>query len=236
MGQIKCERLAVGYEDEIVARNINFELEAGDYLYVLGDNGSGKTTLIKTIAGLVKPLAGTVSLAEDIGENAVGYMPQQSLVQRDFPAAAGEIVLLGCLKRTGGGRFFYNRSQKEAAAANMRLMGIENIRNRPFSKLSGGQQQRVLLARALCAAEKILLLDEPTSGLDKEATREIYDYINAINKDGMTVIIVSHDMEAASKYASHVLDLSGKEAVFMTREKAFGNHGEKAFAEKGATN
>lgn len=211
--QLTCKNITVGYEDGAVAKNINFQLNAGDYMCILGENGSGKTTLMKTLLGLVPPLEGEIAIDKKDGLH-IGYLPQITQVQKDFPASVEEIVLSGCLKKTGKSPF-YKKSHKVEAHTNMRKVNICDLAKKSYRNLSGGQQQRVLLARALCAAEDVLLLDEPTAGLDAASTAEMYEYIEKLNKEGMTIIMISHDMDAV-KYASHVLEFE-EDIKFMTK-------------------
>ena len=214
MAQLTCSDLKLGYEGRTVLSGVSFSVEAGDYLCVVGENGSGKSTLMKTILGLMKPQSGKIIWGEGLRENEIGYLPQQTIVQKDFPATVWEIVMSGCQGRVGR-RPFYNRSEKELARQNMERMGIASFSRRCYRELSGGQQQRVLLARALCATQKILLLDEPVSGLDPLVTAEMYELIRRLNRKGVTIIMVSHDMAAATRYASHVLHV-GNEIFFGT--------------------
>ncbi len=219
MAQIVCENLILGYERRAVAAPINFQVNEGDYLYIVGDNGSGKSTLVKTLLGLCKPLGGTITYAEELRQNEIGYMPQQTMVQRDFPACVEEIVLSGCLNRMGI-RPFYCAKEKELATQMLEKMEIINLRKRSYKELSGGQQQRVLLARALCATRKMLLLDEPVAGLDPMATQEFYEVIHKLNqKDNITVLTVSHDIASAMKYATHILQIGEKTPFFGTPEE-----------------
>lgn len=214
---ITVKNLSVGYEGEVVAGNINFTVNKGDYLCIVGENGSGKTTLMKTLLGLRKPMGGEIIMGDDLKKNEIGYLPQQTIVQKDFPASVREIVMSGFQGRCGL-RPFYNKAEKEEALMNMERMGIKDLADKCYRELSGGQQQRVLLARALCATGKILLLDEPVSGLDPKVTAEMYQLIKDLNKEGVTIIMISHDMEAASKYASHILHI-GDKLFFGTREE-----------------
>lgn len=216
MAQLTCSGLKLGYEGHAVLSGLDFTVNAGDYLCIVGENGSGKSTLMKTILGLMKPLGGTIVWGEDLRENEIGYLPQQTAVQKDFPASVQEIVLSGCQGRAGR-RPFYSRAEKELARRNMEKMGITALSRRCYRELSGGQQQRVLLARALCATRKILLMDEPVSGLDPRVTAEMYDLINQLNREGVTVIMVSHDVAAAVRYASHILHV-GNEIFYGTKE------------------
>lgn len=218
MAQLTCENLALGYDARIIVENLNFSVNKGDYLCIVGENGSGKSTLMKTVLGLQAPRGGSVIYGDGIKKNEIGYLPQQTVVQKDFPASVEEIVLSGCQSRAGI-RPFYNKNEKALAAANMEKMSITQFRKRCYRELSGGQQQRVLLARALCAAEKILLLDEPVSGLDPKVTGEMYKLIYELNKnDGITVIMISHDISAAVKYATHILHI-GKNVFFGTKNE-----------------
>ena len=215
MAQLTVKNLCPGYDGIPVAEDINFELNRGDYLCIVGENGSGKSTLIKTLAGLVRPVSGEVICEE----KHPGYLPQQTLLQKDFPASVGEIVLSGCLASCGM-KPFYSAKQKKLAFSSMERLGISGMKNRCYRDLSGGQQQRVLLARALCAAGKMLLLDEPVTGLDPAASAEMYNIVSDLNeKEKITIIMVSHDIEAAVKYASHILHLGSEMQFFGTKEE-----------------
>lgn len=205
MSQITCRDLTIGYDGQAIRKNISFSINEGEYLYIIGENGAGKTTLMRTILGIQAPLSGQVLLDETIQNGGIGYLPQQTQIQRDFPASVGEIILSGCQNNMGL-RPFYRRKEKNKAMDMMEKLHIKQLQNCCYRELSGGQQQRVLLARALCASEKILLLDEPVAGLDPQATRDLYELIADINhEDRITVIMISHDMDAVEKYASHVL-------------------------------
>ena len=217
MSQIKCTDLSLGYGSQQILSGLNFEVKAGDYLCIVGENGSGKTTLMKTLLGLQKPLGGNIEFADGVTARTIGYLPQQTDVQRDFPASVQEIVLSGCLGR-GGFSPFYRKADKVLAERNMERMNIANLRRRCYRELSGGQQQRVLLARALCAAQKILLLDEPAAGLDSKVAAQMYKLIDSLNQnDGITIIMISHDIDKALQYASHILHI-GDTCFFGTRD------------------
>jgi zinc transport system ATP-binding protein len=216
--QLKCSELVLGYDGKQIAPPISFEVRAGDYLCIVGENGSGKSTLVKTLLGLVAPLGGNIELGADLNSCEVGYLPQQTHVQRDFPASVREIVISGC-QATAGKRLFYGRAEKQAATDAMKRMDIEKLAGKCYRELSGGQQQRVLLARALCATQKLLLLDEPVSGLDPAATEAMYGLIEDINKkDRVTVIMISHDITSCMKYATHVLHV-GERVFFGTKHE-----------------
>ena len=213
MAQLTCQNLCVGYDGRPVLQDLSFEFLAGDYLCIVGENGSGKSTLMKTILGLQTPISGRILTGDGLRKNEIGYLPQQTVVQKDFPASVREIVLSGCQGRCGS-RPFYNKEEKQLAADAMEKMQIAQLAKRCYRELSGGQQQRVLLARALCATRKMLLLDEPVSGLDPKVTAEMYALIEKLNReDGITVIMISHDIAAAVKYASHILHIG--DAVFF---------------------
>ena len=202
---LTCEKVSLGYGSRVVVKDLSFAVNAGDYLCIVGENGAGKSTLIKTLLGLQKPLGGKIIF--DVAAGEVGYLPQQTQIQKDFPASVEEIVLSGCLARK---KFFYNAEDKKLSARNMERLKISALAKKCFRELSGGQQQRVLLARALCAAKKILLLDEPIAGLDPEAAADMYKIISELNRSGMTIIMISHDVGEAIKYSTHVLHLGEK--------------------------
>lgn len=213
MAQLTCTSLVLGYDGKEILENISFSVNSGDYLCIVGENGSGKSTLMKTLLGLQAPIRGKVLTGYGLKQNEIGYLPQQTEVQKDFPASVREIVLSGCQGRCGS-RPFYNKEEKQLAADAMEKMQIAQLAKRCYRELSGGQQQRVLLARALCATRKMLLLDEPVSGLDPKVTAEMYALIEKLNReDGITVIMISHDIAAAVKYASHILHIG--DAVFF---------------------
>lgn len=217
MALLSIQNLSLGYDSHIIMENLNFSVNIGDYLCIVGENGSGKTTLMKSLLHLQEPLGGRILMGDGLRANEIGYLPQQTLVQKDFPASVREIVLSGCQGRCGL-RPFYNREEKRLAEENMERMGIAQFAKRCYRELSGGQQQRVLLARALCATRKILLLDEPVSGLDPKAMAEMYRLIGNLNGEGITIIMISHDIAAAVSYASHILHI-GRNTFFGTKEE-----------------
>ena len=217
MAFITAAGLSLGYDSEMIVSDLNFSVNRGDYLCIVGENGSGKTTLMKTLLGLKDPLSGQILTGDGLRANEIGYLPQQTVIQKDFPASVREIVLSGCQGRCGL-RPFYNREEKKLAEENMERMGIKDLSDRCFRDLSGGQQQRVLLARALCATRKVLLLDEPVAGLDPMVTARMYELIKELNKEGITIIMISHDIGAALRYASHILHI-GDRIYFGTRDE-----------------
>ncbi len=217
MALLRCESLALGYEGRKIAENISLTVDEGQFLCVVGDNGAGKSTLMKTMLGLLPPAAGRVAFGEGLRPQDIGYLPQQTRAQKDFPASVFEIVLSGCLNRLGGRPFYQKEHRRRAEAALCRL-NIEDLRRRSFSRLSGGQQQRVLLARALCAADRLLMLDEPAAGLDPLAAEDLYRQLEALRDEGMAAVMISHDLRASLRLASHVLHLARAPLFFGAAE------------------
>lgn len=217
MALLTVQNLSFGYDQHAIISSLNFTVNEGDYLCIVGENGSGKSTLMKTLLGLREPISGQIIPGDGLKPNEIGYLPQQTIVQKDFPASVREIVLSGCQGRCGL-RPFYNKAEKQLAEENMKRMGISGLANTCYRELSGGQQQRVLLARALCATRKILLLDEPVSGLDPKVTAEMYSLIQSLNREGITIIMISHDIAAAVQYASHILHI-GSQVFFGTKDE-----------------
>ena len=216
MAILTCEKASFSYDGRTVLEGVDFALNAGDYLCVVGENGSGKSTLVKGLLGLKAPDGGSIVFGEGLKPTEIGYLPQQTALQRDFPASVGEVVLSGCLNGLGR-RLHYSAADRERARMNLERMGVEELGNKSYQALSGGQQQRVLLARALCATRKLLLLDEPVTGLDPIATGEMYNLIKLVNLcDGITVVMVSHDIHAAVRYATHILHLGQRQLYFGT--------------------
>lgn len=216
--QMICQNLAVGYDGKAVVQGIDFSVKQGDYLCVIGENGAGKSTLMRTLLGLQQPVSGKILFGDDLKQNEIGYLPQQTVTQKDFPASVREIVLSGCQNRLGI-RLFYHKEEKKHADEIMEKLQIMQLRKRCYRELSGGQQQRVLLARALCATKKIVLLDEPVSGLDPEMTEEMYRLIWRINQEEkVTVIMISHDLKGVREYASHIMKI-GNKPFYGTKEE-----------------
>lgn len=226
---LKCEDVSFSYENQAVVSNLSFTVNEGDYLCIIGENGTGKSTLMKGMLGLKKPASGRIVLGEGIRQNQIGYVPQQTPAQKDFPASVWEVVLSGCLSSRGilpG----YGAREKQLAEEKLELLGITPIRNKSFRELSGGQRQRVLLARALCAAQKLILLDEPTTGLDPVATEEFYHLLLTLNKKyQITVIMVSHAIREAFAHADHILQLSQNRYFYGTTEKYLDSEDGKRF-------
>ena len=210
---IVCRGASLGYEGQAVLSGLDLSVCAGDYLCVVGDNGSGKSTLMKGLLGLLPPMGGAIDRAAELKDGAVGYLPQQTQAQKDFPATVYEVVLSGFLNQKGF-RFFYTAVQKTAALQAIGKLGILELKDRCYRDLSGGQQQRVLLARALCAASRLLILDEPVTGLDPAAAQDLYKTLRYLNeKEGMAVVMVTHDLRSALENARTVLHI-GKKSWF----------------------
>ena len=219
MAQLCCKNVGFAYGGETVLSGVNFSVNAGDYLCIVGENGSGKSTLMKGVLGLKEPSEGEIVFGDGLKANEIGYLPQQTGIQRDFPASVGEVVLSGRISGMGH-RLFYSRADREAASENLERMGIEELKDRCYMELSGGQQQRVLLARAMCATKKLLLLDEPVTGLDPNAANEMYNLIKLINLcDKISVIMVTHDVHEAVRYATHILHLGHGQLFFGSVEE-----------------
>lgn len=205
MALITLADVTIAFEGVVAVENVSFHIDRGDYLVVVGENGSGKSTLMRAMLGLVSPKSGVISYGDGLKKNQIGYLPQQTAAQRDFPASVEEVVLSGCVNRLGSS-FFYRHSQREKAEEKMRMLDILHLKEKSYRALSGGQQQRVLLARALCATDSLLILDEPVTGLDPATTAEFYTLIHKLNRDhGVSIVMVSHDIRGATKHANRVL-------------------------------
>lgn len=218
MSIFECKKLTIGYGDKVVCKDINFAVEKGQYLCIIGENGSGKSTLVKTILGIQKSLSGKIVFDKDFKRNMVGYLPQQNDLQKDFPATVNEIVLSGFVSAMGL-RPYYTKSEKAKAMDVMKYLGIEDYAKKSFRELSGGQQQRVLLARALCATDEILFLDEPTNALDSRSISKFYRLLKELNDNGMTIVMVSHNMDKVMEYASHIVYLKNSMLFAGTKEE-----------------
>lgn len=226
MKVFECKKLSIGYGNKAICKNINFEVNKGQYICIIGENGCGKSTLIKTILGLNKSLSGKVVFNKDFQISSIGYLPQQSDMQKDFPATVKEVIMSGFLGKMGL-RPFYNREEKAKADKIMEELEIKEISKKSYKELSGGQQQRVLLARAFCATDELLIMDEPVNGLDARAIRKFYALIKKLNiENGLTVIMVSHNIDKVINYASDIIYLknemafAGKKEDFLQSEHA----------------
>lgn len=227
MAYITCSDLALGYDGKVIVSGLNFKVDKGDYLCIVGENGAGKSTLIKTLLHLQNAVSGDITTGDGLKPNEIGYLPQQTIVQKDFPATVWEIVLSGTLSKCGRSPF-YRKEQKCVAEEKMKRMGIWELRKRSYRNLSGGQQQRVLLARALCAASKVILLDEPVTGLDPKVTTEFYQLIKDLNNEGISIIMVSHDVQAV-QYATHILHIDKQDSFYGEKAEYLKNDKWKMF-------
>lgn len=216
MPLISCEGLTVSYDRRIAVKNVSFSVDEGDYLAIIGENGSGKSTLVKALLGLIPIQSGSVKF-DGMKQSQIGYLPQQTLAQKDFPASVYEVILSGCLNNLGG--LFYKKQHKERALEKAGQLGLSDLLTKSYRDLSGGQQQRVLLARALCATEKLLILDEPVANLDPLVTSEFYELLHNLNRDkGVTVIMISHDLSGL-KSANKILQMDTETAYFGSLEE-----------------
>lgn len=218
MAILNCDNISLSYDGNPVIEDLSFSVKAGDYLCIIGANGSGKSTLVKAILGLKKPSQGHIDYQNGLAKNQIGYLSQQNESHKNFPASVFEVVLSGCINRKKISPF-YSKELKQIAKEKIQIIEIETIAKKSFQELSGGQRQRVLLARALCSTKKLLLLDEPVAGLDPVVTNLMYKTIDSLNQDGMTVIMVSHDIKSAIQYASHILYLDSQNTFFGTKEE-----------------
>lgn len=204
---LKCESVDFGYENYDVVKDVSMEVNQGDYLCIVGENGSGKSTLMKGLLGLLKPTGGTITMSDDLRKSGIGYLPQQTPAQKDFPATVYEVVLSGCLGKRGN-RPFYSSAEKQVAELNMEKLGITELQKSCYRDLSGGQKQRTLIARALCATDRLLILDEPITGLDPSTTQDFYRVIRHLNRDEkVAVLMVSHDIQNIVTQAKKILQL-----------------------------
>ena len=211
MSLITCEKATFAYEGVPVVKELDLQIEKGQYLCIVGENGSGKSTLVKGLLGLLKPVSGKVTFGDGLRQTEIGYLPQRVDLQPDFPASVWEVASSGCHG------LWMNGKRRQLVEDNLRLMGMDHLAKRSFARLSGGQQQRVLLARALCATRSLLLLDEPVAGLDPVVTREMYDVIRMLHEErGLTVVMISHDIQAATQEADRILHLTATGSFYGT--------------------
>ena len=217
MSLIDIKNLSLGYDGNIVLKNINLKIEENDFICVVGPNGSGKSTLIKGILGLIKPISGTITF-NNLKQNFIGYMPQETKVDSNFPASVLEIVLSGTLNKKSMS-LFYTKEDKKLAIKNLKILGIENLKNKHFSELSGGQRQKVLLARSLCATSKLLILDEPSNNLDSKSKKNLYDILTNLNKNyNITIIMITHDLDHNNLIGNKILSLREDDIFYGTTE------------------
>ena len=206
MALITLKNVTIVFEGVAAVEDVSFELNRGDYMVIIGENGSGKSTLVRAMLGLVHPRSGSIVYGDGLKRNQIGYLPQQTAAQKDFPASVEEVVMSGCASRLKPFQFFYDQKLRERALEKMAMLDVDNLRSKSYRTLSGGQQQRVLLARALCATDSVLLLDEPVTGLDPATTKELYSLIRKLHREhGVSIAMVSHDVRSAMADANKVL-------------------------------
>lgn len=215
-----------GYSpNQAILVDIDLTVQEGEFVVLIGPNGSGKSTLLKTILGLVPVGRGQIEVlgkkdkAISSARERLGYLPQNSLVDPKFPTTALEAVLMGSYSKLG---FIHRPGQKEWAEAEQRLaeVGLSHLSSSPFGTLSGGQRQRVLLARALMGSPEIILLDEPTTALDVSAQHDLIQLISDLNRDkGLTVIMVTHDVNLVLAYADKIGYLKRRMYAFGSPEE-----------------
>ena len=219
MPLIKCDNVTIGYDGLVAVSNVSFNIEENDYLCIIGDNGTGKSTLLKALLGLKHISGGKIEFLSDLKKSQIGYLAQQTDVQKFFPASVNEVVLSGCLNKIGL-KPFYGSSEKHRAEVALDTLGISKLKKKCYRELSGGQQQRVLLARALCAADRLLVLDEPTTGLDPYMTTELFSFIKKMNEEkGIAMVMVTHDTHCAVKYSKHILHLKDDDYFYGTTDE-----------------
>ncbi|MBQ8985119.1 ABC transporter ATP-binding protein [Candidatus Saccharibacteria bacterium] len=215
---ISVKNLTVSYDKNVVIKSASFEIFRKDFLCVVGANGSGKSTLIRALLGLIQPVSGKIKYGEDIKHNSIGFLPQETKIEQNFPATVFEIVLSGTLGRFKH-RFFYSEEAKKAATDALRQLGILKIKERSFSNLSGGQKQKVLLARALVATSEILILDEPSNSLDYKSRKDFYEMLKKLNDSGLTIIMITHDLDADDLIGNKVLSIKECEVSCESTDK-----------------
>lgn len=214
MSQISCKNITIAYEKDVIVDGLSFDVNTGEYISIIGENGAGKSTLLKAILGLIRVKSGNIIFSECLKRNNIGYLSQQNPLQKDFPASVFEVVLSGCLNSKGMFPFF-TQKDKNKARENLKKLGMMELLHQSFADLSGGQKQRVLLARALCATDKIIFLDEPITGLDPVAMKDMYALIQKLNREmHITIVMVTHDIENAVKYSDKILELK-KDGYFF---------------------
>jgi len=219
MNLLECKNVSIGYNDKAICKDISFTIEKGEYVCIVGENGCGKSTLLKTILGLTKQVSGKIKFDNNFNKTQIGYLPQQSEMQRDFPAVVKEIVMSGFINKMGL-RPFYNKSEKEKALKLMSQLNIIDHKNKSYKDLSGGQQQKVLLARALCATDELLVLDEPTNGLDMRSIKAFYDTIYRLNSEnGITILMVTHNLDKVIDKVTKIIYLKNTQVFCGSKEE-----------------
>lgn len=212
MNLIESHGLRIGYDATTDMACPDFAIGPEDFLCVMGPNGSGKSALVKTLAGLMPPRAGELVMSDGLQDGGIGYLPQRTPLQDDFPATVREIVRTGC-QSLRGLRPFFSCAEKDMAERALIRFGLADLAHRPYRSLSGGQRRRALLARALCVPRRLLLLDEPTAGLDEQAVETLYACLASLRTEGLAILMVTHERTSVHQLASHVLRM-GQRAAF----------------------
>lgn len=208
MAILTAKKVKIGFGENVVIKDASFSLDEGDFACVVGTNGSGKSTLIKAILGLIKPMSGTIEYGEGLTQTTIGYLPQETRPDANFPATVEEIVLSGCLGHMKM-RPFYCHKEHEHVRESLRTLGIDELAKASFMKLSGGQKQKVLLARSLSATKKLLILDEPSNNLDYKSRKDFYKTLKKLNSEqGLTIIMITHDLDADDLIGNKVVAIS----------------------------
>ena len=219
MALITVADVTITYEGLVAAENVSFHIDKGDYLVIVGENGSGKSSIMRAMLGLVRVRSGSISYSDGLTRTGIGYLPQQTQAQRDFPASVEEVVQSGCVGRMKG-RLFFSQDDRARARRAMERLDIWSMRKKAYRNLSGGQQQRALLARALCATDSLLLLDEPVTGLDPAATEDLYGIVRRLNaEEGVAIAMVTHDVQDGLRDAKSVLVMDKGVSFFGSAEE-----------------
>ena len=216
---IKLEKLKLGFGESTVITDANLTLDAGDFACIVGANGAGKSTLIKAILGLIKPQSGSIYYLNGLAQTQIGYLPQETRVDNNFPATVEEIVLSGCLGHMGW-KPFYCHKEKQHVKRSLKTLGIEDLAKKRFVDLSGGQKQKVLLARSLSATTKMLILDEPSNNLDHKSRKEFYKTLKALNREHrLTIMMITHDLDADDLIGNKIIAIKeGRVSISATKD------------------
>lgn len=209
---IEIKNLYYRVNNKLILEDINLIIKKGDFVAILGPNGAGKTTLLKILLGLINDYRGLVSIdgipkQQWLKRNIIGYLPQGEQLESDFPATALDITLMGYAGVKGLFRSF-NTADRKRAISYLQQVGLQGKEQQYISSLSGGEFQRVLLARALMSESQILFFDEPEASLDTESVRGFFQLMNDLNKQGKTIIVVSHDLNILTQHASFLICLN----------------------------
>jgi len=203
---IDVRDLSFSYGSQTIIDHVTFTVGKGDFLGIIGPNGGGKTTLLRLLLGLLQPVGGSIRIDGELPKvrrHLIGYIPQETGMNKTFPVSVLDVVLMGISGRRG---LFKNitREDREKAFSHLELLGLASLADRPIAQLSGGQRQKTLLARAMVGEPAMLFLDEPTASVDSAGEVDIYEYLQRRNEDGVTVVLVTHNTGAISRYVKSV--------------------------------